>query len=236
VEWVGGHTPTAYFKDASGNTVEEVVLQDFDHGQMLDFFTLHGLTPTKPKAVYGEPTITWDFSGHHYEFFPSLGTFADAKQFALSRTYNGLNGYPLTLSTPEEEAAAVIHLKVENEKREIWLGTQDLEEGIWKWIAGPEDGTEYWQGKGTQGSATTGQYNHWREHEPNNADDTSEEDCAALVIHQNEAAWNDISCYSRISLVVEYGDESLPFQENENPKGSTITQVTEPGSIAHEDL
>jgi len=38
VEWVGGHTLTAFFKDADRGILEEVVLQNFDQDEMINFF------------------------------------------------------------------------------------------------------------------------------------------------------------------------------------------------------
>jgi len=219
VEWVSGHTPTAFFRDAEGNNLEEVVLSDMDHSQMLNFFALHGLTPKKPKADYTNPTITWDFQNHHYEFFPNHGSYEEAKEFALSRTWNDLSGYPITLTSLEEELVLKQHIPAQDAKNGIWLGAQDdNEEGLWKWTVGPEEGIRFWQGKGTQGGPLDNQHHQWRLHEPNNANDASNEDCAILVLSQDEAdgSWNDVPCTQRVSLVVEYSDNLLPVTPSTN--------------------
>jgi len=114
---------------------------------------------------------------------------------------------------------------LENEPRGIWLGAEDVEEGLWKWSVGPETGTQFWQGKGTQGNSLDGQYNHWREHEPNNADDSTEEDCASVVISsQGDTLWNDLPCRDRLFLVAEYGDDTLSLEG------------VSAGGISHDDL
>jgi len=185
------------------------------------------LEPKKPKANYGEPVISWDYQNHHYEYFDTKGGFSEATEFALSRTYNGLSGYPLTLTTKEEEATLLQHLSHVSEQRDVWLGAGDQEEGLWKWTFGPEAGTRFWQGKGTQGAPLDNQYHNWREHEPNNANDSAEEDCASVVILSQETYWNDLPCHSRLALIVEYGDTPFPLEE-----GNT-------GSLkgpSHEDL
>lgn len=206
--------PTAYFKDEEGGTLEEVVLSDLDHEEILNFFALHGLTPKKPKVEFNEPLITWDYQNHHYEFFDVKATYKDANEFALSRQYNDLTGYPLTLTSAEEEATVVKHLSNENEPRDIWLGAEDqAEEGIWKWTVGPEAGVKFWQGKGTQGNSLDGQYQHWREHEPNNANDINDEDCAIISVQSGTSLWNDLPCRSKAALVVEYGENLLPVEK-----------------------
>jgi len=237
VEWVSGHTPTAFFRDAEGNTLEEVVLSDLDHGQILDFFVLHGLTAKKPKAGYTNPTITWDFHSHHYEFFPNHGSYEEAKDFALSRTWNDLPGYPVTLTSLEEELILKQHIPTPDATMNgIWLGTQDHEEeGLWKWTVGPEEGTRFWQGKGTQGGPLDNQHHHWRLHEPNNANDAVNEDCAiflSLSQDETDGSWNDVPCTQRVGLVVEYGDKLLPSTPS-SMTPSSIGQTQEP---RHDEL
>jgi len=231
VEWIGGHTPTAYFKDEEGNQLEEVVLGDFNHEEMLNFFVLHGLTPKKPQVDWKDPTKYWDFQGHHYEFFDVKAQYHDAKDFALSRQHNDLSGYPLTLTSPEEEMNVIKQLWDENKNEEVtvWLGTEDPEEGTWKWAAGPEEGTTFWQGKGTQGSAMDGHYNHWREHEPNNANDVNEEDCATLNVFKNQGLWNDVPCRWKNGVIVEYGENAIEnivctMDVHECPDGSFVSR------------
>lgn len=51
-----------------------------------------------------------------------------------------------------------------------WIGASDADsEGIWKWVTGPENGTQFWTGDtnaGTNstsnyGSSYNGQYSNW---------------------------------------------------------------------------
>jgi len=230
VEWVGGHTPTAYFKDEEGNTLEEVVLTNLDHEEMLNFFVLHGFAPKRPQSEFGEPLVSWDYQNHHYEYFKVKAIYKEAKDFAQERQYNDLNGYPVTLTSADEEASLVKHISdVTTEEGEvaIWLGLEDhAEEGVWAWSVGPEAETAIWEGKGTQGSIRDGQYNHWREHEPNNANDVSEEDCATVAVSQGTSVWNDVPCRWKNGLVVEYGDTSLDVANVEGVEEDHI----------HEDL
>jgi len=193
--------------------VEEVVLTNLDHEEALNFFVLHGLTPKRPQFAFGDPLVSWDYQNHHYEYFPAKAPYKEAKDFALERQYNDLNGYPVTLTSADEEAALVKQISdvtkdVEGEVP-IWLGLEDRDEGVWTWTVGPELDTAIWEGKGTQGSARDGQYSNWREHEPNNANDFSEEDCATIAVTHGTASWNDVQCRWKNGIVVEYGDTAL---------------------------
>jgi len=237
VEWVGGHTPTAFFKDEEGNTLEEVVLTNLDHDEMMNFFVLHGLTPKAPKAEFGEPFLSWDYQNHHYEYFTAKVTYPESKEFALERQFNDLPGYPVTLSTAEEEAVLVQQIsKAQDGEGVIWLGLEDqAEEGTWAWAVGPESETKVWQGKGTQGSVIDGQYANWREHEPNNANDINEEDCAALTIIKDAAIWNDVPCRWKFAFVVEYGETPIIHVPSDHSSSDPLN-VKEVEDPSHEDL
>src|SRR5437763_10878643 len=50
----------------------------------------------------------------------------------------------------------------------VFIGGSDAgHEGVWKWTAGPETGTTFWNG-GPNGSSPPGQYANWASGEPNN--------------------------------------------------------------------
>jgi len=88
-----------------------------------------------------------------------------------------------------------------------WIGASDTDtEGQWRWVTGPEAGTQFWQGTGS-GSAVGGEYNNWASGEPN---DASGEDYAHFLSDGN---WNDYAFdnFAIDGYVVEYGgltDES----------------------------
>ena len=50
-----------------------------------------------------------------------------------------------------------------------FIGASDAaQEGVWRWVTGPETGTNFWNGA-ANGSAVTGQYANWATGEPNNS-------------------------------------------------------------------
>jgi len=141
----------------------------------------------------GTPIATGTFQGNTYEAYNPPTFFDAAKSFAESQSLNGVQGHLLTLTSAEEESYVSSMLNG-TPLRSVWLAAQDAEiEGTWTWIAGKESGKTIWH------DGTTSSYCHWKEGEPNNAND---EDCASLVI---DGGWNDVSCESpSYSVVVKY--------------------------------
>jgi len=214
IQWVGGHTPTAYFRDDAGATTKEVVLEDLDRAGILEFFKKHEFEAKLPQAdaFAAQPAdqVTW--KGHHYEHFPAKGPWDRARDFAGSRTHNGRKGYVATV-TSKAEGEVVRQLAG---GAPFWLGASDAGvEGEWRWVQGPEHGSLFWKGVGTQGSAQEGNFAGWRSHEPNNADMVQEEDCATMG---PSGEWNDVPCTQYTGLVVEYGDEPIPEQPQQEEK------------------
>lgn len=106
-------------------------------------------------------------NGHFYELIRRDNTTWDvAKEIAEKRTYRGLSGYLVTITSPEENDFLMLNF----EAGTIWLGASDgEEEGVWKWVVGPEAGQVFWRGDGA-GKAEA--YANWDRneyfHEPNN--------------------------------------------------------------------
>jgi VCBS repeat-containing protein len=154
-------------------------------------------------------------NGHYYEFVTASGiTWADAKTEAESRSLYGLNGYLVTVTSQDENDFITPKLGGDG-----WMGASDAEtEGIWKWVTGPEAGTQFWTGDtaaginstGNLGSAFNGQYANWDSSEPNNSYPGYGEDYAHF--YQSDGKWNDF--YENFSsgiqgYVVEYGGDGF---------------------------
>ncbi|MEY4011942.1 MAG: hypothetical protein RIT22_1066 [Bacteroidota bacterium] len=85
---------------------------------------------------------------HFYEFVPTIGKAPDlgidwgkANDLADKRTYHGLKGYLATILTADENQLAATQQRVTGGG---WIGGSDIgEEGIWKWMTGPEKGTMF---------------------------------------------------------------------------------------------
>ena len=149
-------------------------------------------------------------TGHYYEYVSSLGiTWQEARVEAANRTFFGLQGYLATITSIEEA-----RLAGEQASGAGWLGGSDAEqEGVWKWVTGPEAGTTFWNG-GINGS--TPNFAFWNTNEPNNVifdtDPTGED--YVHVTSPNigvSGSWNDLpnvgstGDYLPRGYVVEYG-------------------------------
>jgi gliding motility-associated-like protein len=162
---------------------------------------------------------------HFYEFVPSVGIAPNlgvdwgvANDLANARTYNGLKGYLVTiLSASENQIAAT------QQSGTGWIGGSDIgEEGVWKWMTGPEKGTQFFYNlestpapgifvSNPHGIGSTTNYVNWNRtsqywylgipyYEPNDIYNLFREDeDYAIIIDNNgkgtKGSWNDINYY-----------------------------------------
>ncbi|WP_350287244.1 T9SS type B sorting domain-containing protein [uncultured Croceitalea sp.] len=144
-------------------------------------------------------------TGHYYEYVPFIGIpWNEARTAAENRTFFGLQGYLVTISSQAEA-----QLSGEQAAGTGWIGGSDSEfEGVWKWMTGPEAGTVFWNGS-FNGSSPN--YAFWNTQEPNNLND---EDYAHITAPGVgiPGSWNDLPIAGAASgdfqpkgYVVEYG-------------------------------
>lgn len=164
------------------------------------------------------------FSGnnHLYKFISGSITWNGAQAAAPSQTAYGVNGYLATITSQQENDFVATRLVGDG-----WFGASDsVAEGNWKWVAGPENGTQFWSGAGG-GNTVGGNYANWASGEPN--DSSGNEDCAQFYISTGK--WNDLPCSgSTLSgYVAEFGAPgNLPTVVAKNISITTSSDITPP--------
>lgn len=137
-------------------------------------------------------------NGHYYEFIPGINiAWTVANAAANARTYFGLHGYLATITSSQENT--FVYSKINGSG---WLGASDAaSEGVWKWVCGPENGTQFWQGTWNAGSVVGGMYNNWDVNQPDNWNTEN------YLHYYNGDHWNDFpNAASGIAgYMVEYG-------------------------------
>jgi gliding motility-associated-like protein len=144
-------------------------------------------------------------TGHYYKYEPNLGiTWSAAKSFAQTTTYYGLQGYLVTITSQEEAQIAG-----EQSSGAGWIGGSDeQQEGVWKWMTGPENGTVFWNGLASGSSPT---FANWNSGEPNSLGNENYAHITAPGVG-SLGSWNDLSNsgeasgnYQPKGYIVEFG-------------------------------
>lgn len=143
-------------------------------------------------------------TGHYYEFVSDRHiTWSDAKAAAEAKSFYGLPGYLVTVTSEEENAFIAAKLQGHG-----WMGANDADQDKqWSWVTGPEAGTVFYIQKATNGcgvgAASTqptdsngaSYYSNWASGEPNDAGGqagigcTGGEDYAHFLAESGQ--WND---------------------------------------------
>ena len=152
-------------------------------------------------------------TNHYYEFVsdPNI-SWTDAEIAASNRTYFGLQGYLVTLTSQAEADFSGSQAQGVG-----WIGANDAAvEGEWRWVTGPEAGTLFWNG-GVTGTEIT--FAFWNAGEPNDYPGgpatPGQENYAHITdpsVTTSPGSWNDLpnvtntsGAYSAQGYVVEYG-------------------------------
>ncbi len=114
-------------------------------------------------------------------------------------TAYGAEGYLATITSASENTFVTSRLSDDG-----WMGAGDAdEEGVWKWVTGPEAGTVFW----TEEEGTLeGEFSNWGMGQPDN-DGENGEQCGQIRVGE-ENDWNDLPCGHKLDyFIVEYGDD-----------------------------
>jgi ethanolamine utilization microcompartment shell protein EutS len=104
-------------------------------------FTYTSVTPSPSPLTFtytikaNDGVIPFSGNNHYYEWVPANGiTWQQAKAQAASKSFNGMQGYLVTVTSATEMAFVTSKLKGQG-----WMGASDLaSEGTWRWVTGPE--------------------------------------------------------------------------------------------------
>lgn len=141
--------------------------------------------------------VFFEGNGHLYKYISGTITWTNAQTAAAAQTAYDSNGYLATITSQDENNFVAARISGDG-----WFGASDSAvEGAWRWVTGPEAGTQFWSGNGG-GSAVGGNYQRWASGEPN--DSGGNEDCAQFYVSSNN--WNDLPCSHNLGgYIVEFG-------------------------------
>lgn len=164
-------------------------------------------------TIVSESQVFNPANDHLYEVvYASEGIdWNDAFTAANNLTAYGADGYLVTITSPEENAFVSGRLSDDG-----WMGASDAdEEGVWKWVNGPELGEIFWT---EEGGAFEGAFVNWGFSQPDNNGEGGEQCGQVRVGEEND--WNDLPCdYELDYYIVEYGadddEPTVPFADIE---------------------
>lgn len=171
-------------------------------------------------------TIPQKFSqnGHFYQYVlasDSVLTWDQSFAAASASSYLGHQGYLATITSKDEQAfieGILGSFTFEGSYVDFAIGGSDRSvEGEWRWVNGPEAGTQFWSGA-TSGSPVNGSFAYWETlwgsyRQPDNA---GGENVLSIQINNTPGSfpsdqrymWNDLpDGWQMAGYVVEYGSE-----------------------------
>ncbi|MEM8641293.1 MAG: C-type lectin domain-containing protein [Cyanobacteria bacterium P01_G01_bin.54] len=172
-----------------------------------------------PAAVFSPQT------GHYYDFVEADLSWQEAKEAAELLSFQGLQGYLVTITSQEEQDFIVANLaspSIDN-YHGSWIGASDQTvEGTWQWVTGPEAGTVFWQ------NSTPIGYHNFLSSEPNNYPHVvAGEDYAIMLANAQWADTTERTPLGRSAgFIIEYGGlESSEPEQQAVPEPSAVTAL-----------
>jgi hypothetical protein len=146
-------------------------------------------------------------TGHYYQRIDTARTWDAAKAYCetLDSPDGKSHGYLATITSNEEDQF-VQHLTSRGTR--AWIGGSDEDdEGEWRWETGPEQGKQFWEGRGADngGYPVGGMYTGWKDGtEPNRYN--SDEDNLQMIRNMwgGGNGWNDAQGTSAFPFICEF--------------------------------
>ncbi|MFC2110850.1 HYR domain-containing protein, partial [Bacteroidota bacterium] len=165
-------TITSYTNPASGTLVKNAN----------NTFTYTAANPSSNPITFdytiksNDGVIPYSGNNHYYEWIPYSGiSWNQAKADAATKTFNGMQGYLVTVTSAAEMGFVSAKLQGSG-----WMGASDLNyEGTWRWVTGPEGLEDNGLGRhfsnqfktgwcsAYQAPGVNGNYANWGAGEPN---------------------------------------------------------------------
>lgn len=169
------------------------------------------VTDTYALRIAGRPELSSlvqnKSNGHWYTAIEFSGDWHQAKAKAEACWFRGMQGHLITITSKEENDFLVrtFASKKKNLDFRSWAaGTDEREEGVWRWDAGPEKGEEFFR---AVGQTTAKGFHQWLANEPNNAHGSEN----ALIWNwqipdSTPGSWNDQRADSSFcrQLIIEF--------------------------------
>ena len=201
------HVPRSTFDDARAS---------FRAVQISLFVTVGSITKSVTRSIELDQEPPWNpelvagaqepvgQDGHYYDLVKDQVTWEEAVEEAASRTWRGMRGHLVTITSAREEGFVFLLLFRERANA-VWMGASDAgSDGAWEWMTGPEAGTLFWQGTST-GSAVGSAYANWQQGEPR----AGSWDCAYLRTDGGFVGeWASAPCDGRANYIVEYSAQA----------------------------
>ena len=168
---------------------------------------LNNFTVNVSASIASNSVVQSGSTQSFYEYVPaSRITWANAKTAATNKTFAGVNGYLVTITSDAENNFVKSRI---GGALNVWIGASDSTvEGDWRWVTGPESqsgGTTFWKSIG--GVVT---YSSWAGSEPNDSDaGRGGEDHAVTNWNSANGLWNDLNGDNTNQIagyVVEYSE------------------------------
>lgn len=185
--WTFGSTMTAMnFTGTAADSNAALASMLISTGASEGNFTIDVSATANVANTYYNPT-----NESYYRYVASSGiSWTTAQVGALALTYNGATGYLVNVTTASEND----FIKTKVNAANVWIGGSDAAvEGVWRWMDGPEAGTQFWQGTSTGTATAPFFYASWSPGEPNNYNvhDSGGEGYAVINWLGGLGLWND---------------------------------------------